>query len=180
MIRLSTGIFLFFALPMVLIAIALKSITSLIVAGIVGGLGLLFFRVVARGDRLSSLRRVRLDEATLARLERLWRQHGPERVSITFHGYLSTQAEFKIWSASNREIEFWLSLGYLERVSDQELQAAFRQLDESALRRVREQNFREAIEFRFLRWKGSDLEFRHWFVSFWLYPLEHFLKIVRT
>ncbi|MBU6153174.1 MAG: hypothetical protein KGP28_02625 [Bdellovibrionales bacterium] len=179
MIRFLMSLFFFFSFPILLIALVLGSFWFL-VAGLASGIfGILYFWLNSYSEFLLRIRPYRLHEEIQTRLRALWREDGPERMGVEFLGFRTTASEFKVWVHSPGKVGIFLSQGLLESATDQEIRSAFRGVLEMRLREVRKRNRMFSVRLRLDRWKGQEEEFRYWFLSFWLYPLERLLKIAK-
>jgi hypothetical protein len=169
---------LFIASPFLLLAVALKS-KALILIGLGAGLiYTLFFLMNAFSEFLAELRASSVDDAMDRRLHALWKQVGPERIEARFWIYPSSEAQFRVW-VNGKRLEVFFSQGLLSLATDAGLKAAFQSMSEMHLSDIKLQNRRHALTLRFERIKGPKEDFRYWFLSFWLYPLERWLKIAK-
>jgi hypothetical protein len=178
MILFSLVIIVFIAFPFLCVAIALKSKLLLIFGLSVGLCYLVFFLFSAFSDFLNDLRAVSLETSMDGRLHALWSASGPERTQVRFWIYSSSEAQFKVWINGSR-LEVFFSQGLLNLATDAGLKAAFKSMSELDFSDVKLQNKRQALTLRFSRLKGPQEDFRYWFLSFWLYPLERSLKIAK-
>jgi len=169
---------LFVASPVLLVALALKAK----VLGLAGlGLGLIYgllFLINAFSEFLAELRAGAVEDSMDQRLHALWNQAGPERTEVRFWVYPSSETQFKVWANGSR-LEVFFTQGLLGLATDAGLKAAFQSMSEMDLSDIKLQNRRHALTLRFERIKGPKEDFRYWFLSFWLYPLERFLKIAK-
>ncbi len=179
MIRFLTSLFFFFSFPILLLALVLKSIWVLAAGLGCGGFGILYFWLNSYSEFLLRIRPYRLHKDIESRLLALWREDGPERMGVEFFSYRATASEFKVWVHSPGKIGIFFSQGFLERATDQEIRTAIRGVLEMRLREIRKRNRLFSVRLRLDRWKGREEEFRYWFLSFWLYPLERLLKIAK-
>jgi len=179
MIRFAVSLFLFFSLPVLALAWVLKSIWILALATGFGAFGFLYFWLNSYSEFLIRIRPYRLHQEIEGRLRDLWTRSGPERMGVEFYSYRSTRPEFKIWVHSPGKVGIFFSQGFLERASDLEIEGIFKKLLEMRLREIKKKNRLYSVQLRLDRWKGREEEFRYWFVSFWLYPLERLLKIAK-
>jgi hypothetical protein len=179
MIRFFVSLFFFFSFPILLLALALKSIWILGFAVACGVSGILYFWFNSYSEFLLRIRPGSMDEALAARLEGLWREAGPERIEAAFYRYRATEPEFKIWVHSPGKVGIFLSQGFLELATDERLIQAFRSLGTGRMRELIRGNRLFSVRLRLDRWKGREEEFRYWLLSFWLYPLERLLKIAK-
>ena len=169
---------LFVASPFLLIALAAKS-KALVLAGLmVGWVYSSFFFLNAFSEFLAELRGTSVDDAVNRRLHAFWEQTDLKRVDVRFWIYPSSQAQFKIW-VSGQKLEVFFSQGLLNLATDAGLKAAFQSIAKMNLSDIKLQNRRHALTLRLERLKGPEEDFRFWFLSFWLYPLERFLKIAK-
>lgn len=165
--------------PILLAALALKSLLLLIVGSGFGILYLLFFLVNSFSEFLHELRAISVEDHQNIRLQKLWSEAGPERVAARFWVYPSSDAQFKVWVKNEKTLEIFLSQGLLQLATDSGLKAAFQSMVSLSFADVRKQNRLHALMGRFDRLKGPKEDFRYWLISFWLYPLERLLKIAR-
>jgi hypothetical protein len=179
MIRFLVSLFLFFSFPILLLAMVLKSLWILGLAFVLGGGGILYFWLNSYSEFLMRIRPQRLDADLESRLRSLWREEGPERMGVDFFSFRATPSEFKVWVHSSGKVGLFLSQGFLEQATDRDIRMAFRGVLEMKLREIRKRNRLFSVRLRLDRWKGREEEFRFWFVSFWLYPLERLLKIAK-
>jgi hypothetical protein len=179
MIRFLVSLFLFFSFPILFLAFVLKSFWVLAAGLGFGMFGILYFWLNSYSEFLFRIRPYRLHEDIESRLRALWREEGPERMGVEFYSYRATGSEFKVWVHSPGKVGIFLSQGFLERATDQEIRAAFGGILEMKLREIRRRNRLFSVRLKLDRWKGREEEFRYWFLSFWLYPLERLLKIAK-
>ncbi len=183
MIRMFTILTLVFLCPFVLLGLSLRLPGLVLVGFLVVLSGILAFSWSAFSVYSSGMDSERIrDEAgedLNRRLFALWKKHGPEKVGVEFYRYRSTRPEFRVWAHQPRRVAIFLSLGFLEQMTDHDLQTAFRRIAEGRMGQVIAGNRREAFRMLLERWKGSESTFRYWFFSFWLYPLERLLNIAR-
>ncbi len=165
--------------PVFLVALALKSWPVAIAGLAIGVVYIIFFLMNGFSELMQELKAWPVDEGQEERLQRLWKDAGRERVQSRFWIYPSSEAQFKVWVRSEKSIEIFLSLGLLQLATDAGLKAAFQTMSAFSFSEVKQQNRRHALNVRFQRWKGPETDFRFWFISFWLYPLERLLKIAR-
>jgi hypothetical protein len=169
---------LFVSSPFLLVALAMKSKILLIVGLVLGFVYAGLFLLNAFSEFLTELRATAVDEAMDRRLHALWKAVGPEHEEARFWIYPSSDAQFKVWMNGSR-LEIFFSQGLLSLATDSGLKAAFQSMAELQLSDIKLQNRRHALTLRFERLKGPKEDFRYWFLSFWLYPLERWLKIAK-
>jgi hypothetical protein len=179
MMRIVSVLFLVFFAPFALISLSVKAPGIAVAGAVVVLIGVLGVALSSHSVYVAGLGPVPMDEAVARRLTALWKQSGPERLSVEFFTYRSTRPEFRVWAHHSRRLAIYLSQGFLEQMTDHAVRTAFRRIAESRMGDVVERNRREAIQMLLERWKGNDQAFRYWFLSFWLYPLERLLKIAR-
>ena len=172
------SLLLFIASPILLLAIGLKSKLMLVIGLIAGLVYAIEFWVTLFPTFLNSLRAHAISDAMESRLRQLWAQSGPERTEVKFWVYPDSQAEFKVW-VTRKVIHVFFSQGFLGIATDEGLKLAFESLSKMDLSDIKLQNKREGLTLRFTRLKGTHENFRFWFLSFWLYPLERWLKIAK-
>ena len=167
------------SLPLLLIALAAK---SALFAWIAGGFGLLgSVLVLSRGFALffHEMQPKSADEVIETRLQKLWRESGPERTRARFWVYPESGANFKVWVKHKKNLEIFLSQGLLNLATDEQIKNVFHTLSQSSLSDIQLQNRRHALTSRLSRLKGPSSRFRYWIVSFWFYNLERLLKIAK-
>jgi hypothetical protein len=120
-----------------------------------------------------------VEESLDQRLNRLWDQAGPGKLKARFWVYPSPMIEFKIWAQDDQQIEILFSRGLIQMATDSGLKAAFQSIGEKRISEVRLQNRLHALMTRLERLKGPKEDYRYWFLSFWLYPLERLLNIAK-
>ena len=169
---------LFIASPFLWVAIALKSKVTVAIGLGIGLFYCILFFLNSFSEFLAELRATGVEPAVENRLRDLWRKVGPERTEVRFWVYPSSEAQFKVW-VNGRRLEIFFSQGLLSLATDAGLKAAFQSMSEMELSDIRLQNRRHALTLRFERLKGPKEDFRYWFLSFWLYPLERWLKIAK-
>jgi hypothetical protein len=179
MIRFLTSLFLFFSFPVLLLALVLKSPWVLLAGVLSGLLGIFYFWLNSYSEFLLRIKPEPLPPGIESRLLALWREEGPERMGVEFFSYRATVSEFKVWVHTPGKVGIFFSRGFLEEASDREIAKAFRGVLEMRLREIRKKNRLFSVRLRLDRWKGREEEFRYWFLSFWLYPLERLLKIAK-
>lgn len=179
MLSLILVLLLFISSPFLLAGVAAKSV-------LIGGVGLVLaalyvflFLVNGFSEFLSECRAEAVDAALDARLQKLWREAGPERTDARFWIYPDSGAHFKVWVSGARKLEVFFSQGLLNLATDQGLKAAFSTMGGFHLSDIKLQNRQHALSVRFERLKGPKEDFRYWALSFWLYPLERLLKIAK-
>ena len=176
-ILLLTLIF-FVASPLLLIGLALKIKLMGFVGLAMGAIYSTLFVLNSFSEFLAEMRAQIVDDNLDQRLRALWNQVGPERIDVRFWIYPSSDAQFKVWVKGGR-LEIFFSQGLISLATDAGLRAAFQKMTEMQLSDIKLQNKRLALTLRFERLKGPKEDFRFWFLSFWLYPLERWLKIAK-
>ena len=178
MVGLFLSLVVFVAFPLVLVAIALKSKAIAIIGFGLGGLSVIWMLMNAFSEFLLEHQAMSLDAAVDESFHALWRQVGPERGKVRFWVYPSSGADYKVWMNGNR-FELFFSQGFLSLATDAGLRAVFKSMIDVSVSDIKLQNLRHALSLRLERLKGPKEAFRYWFLSFWLYPLERWLKIAR-
>lgn len=179
MILLILVLLLFIASPFLLASLAAKSLIVAAIGLTFGLIYVVFFLWSGFSEFLLESRGQSVDDALNSRLQKLWREAGPERVVARFWIYPESGAHFKVWVSSQRQLEVFFSQGLLNLATNQGLKAAFTQVSGFDLSDIKLQNRQHALTARFERLKGPKEDFRYWFLSFWLYPLERCLKIAK-
>ena len=177
--RMVLILILFFSAPFLLVGAALHS-WPIALVGLILACSYLFV-VISSGfsEFVADLRALHVDEALDQRLNRLWDQAGPARLKARFWIYHSPMIEFKIWAQDDQRIEILFSRGLIQMATDSGLKAAFQSIGEKRISEVRLQNRLHALMTRLERMKGPKEDYRYWFLSFWLYPLERLLNIAK-
>ncbi len=179
MIRMLIILILFFSAPLLLIGVGLRS-WPVALSGLL--LSIVYLSMVISSgfsEFLSDLKAQHVDEALDLRLRRLWGQAGPGKLHARFWVYPSPMIEFKIWAQDEQRIEIFFSRGLIQMATDSGLKAAFQSIGEKRISEVRLQNRLHAMMTRLERLKGPKEDYRYWFLSFWLYPLERLLNIAK-
>jgi hypothetical protein len=179
MIRIFGVLFFFLFLPFLLLAFALKSWVLLIVGSLVASAGIVCFsfyswRLVFRRWSPNPV-----ESRIEARLKQLFAASGPARMKASFFSFRSPVPEVRVWVQRPSSIQFIMSIGFLESVTDQKLLQLFQDLHPDKVRMIRAENNLKALELVFGNWKGRTDRFRYWFVSFWLFPIERLLQLAR-
>lgn len=170
---------LVFSSPFLLVGAALRS-WPVAGVGVLLAAGYLFL-ILSSGfsEFLADLRAQYVEESLDQRLNRLWAQAGPGKLKARFWVYPSPMIEFKIWAQDDQQIEILFSRGLIQMATDSGLKAAFQSIGEKRISEVRLQNRLHALMTRLERLKGPKEDYRYWFLSFWLYPLERLLNIAK-
>lgn len=179
MIAFFIFVIVFISFPLLMVSIAIKSWALALAGFVIGIIYLILLLWNGRSEFLEELKAYEVEVAEDARLKKIWNEAGPERVNARFWIYPSSDAKLKVWVRGEKKLEILLSLGLFQLATDASLKAAFQTMTALSLSEVRNQNMRHALMMRFERLKGPQGDFRFWFVSFWLYPLERLLKIAR-
>ncbi len=179
MIRILLILTLFFSAPLLLMGLALRS-WPVVLSGLL--LSMAYLSIVissAFSEFIADLKAQHVEEALDLRLRKLWNQAGPGRLRARFWIYPSPMIEFKIWAQDEQRIEILFSRGLIQMATDSGLKAAFQSIGEKRISEVRLQNRLHAMMTRIERLKGPKEDYRYWFLSFWLYPLERLLNIAK-
>ncbi len=169
----------FFSAPFLLVGVSLRS-WPVALTGILLACSYLFV-VMTSGfsEFVADLRAQHVDDSLDHRLNRLWDQAGPGKLKARFWIYPSPMIEFKIWAQDEQKVEILFSRGLIQMATDSGLKAAFQSIGEKRISEVRLQNRLHALMTRLERMKGPKEDYRYWFLSFWLYPLERLLNIAK-
>jgi hypothetical protein len=179
MIRMLITLSLVLTAPFCLIGIGLHSWPVAVAGVAVSMLYLILFLSSGFSEFISDLRATHVEESLEERLQRLWNQAGPPRLGARFWVYPSPLVEFKIWVQDDSRVEILFSRGLIQLATDSGLKAAFQSIGVKRIAEVRLQNRLHAFMTRLERLKGPKEDFRYWFLSFWLYPLERLLNIAK-
>lgn len=182
MIALYLILGLFFSLPFLWLAVAFWSWQLIIVAFIAALSGCLWFRAVAFSKMLRMRQAEPLkDERMTGVLDRITRSINFSRVKkIQFKFWILSESEAQctLW-VSGSELNVFFTQGLFARANEDQLRALLQSMVESDLRSVRLENRLYALSLWWEELKGQKSQFRYWFISFWLYPLERLLKIAK-
>ena len=179
MIRIFLSLFLFFSLPALWVALALKSWIALGVGVMLGMFGVMWVWVKAWAVILDELNPSVMPVQIRERLERLFGRFGPSRFKGEFLLYRSAEPEVKVWIRNRDTVTLLMSVAFLETATDEGMIRVFQDLNPERIQAIRVENRLFSIRLIFDRWKGRVDQFRYWFVSFWLFPIERMLKMTR-
>lgn len=169
----------FFSAPFLLIGGAMRSWPTILV-GLLFAVGYLILILSSGfGEFVADLKATHVDEGMESRLQKLWGLAGPGKLKARFWVYPSPHVEFKIWAHDEQRVEIMFSRGLIQMATDSGLKAAFQSIGRQKVGEVRLQNRLHSLMTRFERLKGPKEDFRYWFLSFWLYPLERLLNIAK-
>jgi len=115
----------------------------------------------------------------LESLERCRKSFGLEGVSYEYWRYPSTHLEGEFWIKSRKKIAILLSEGFLKTATEAQVVAMMESLSTRRFHEVRRENRKKSIEFFFKAMKGEPRHYRYWFVSFFLYPFERFMRMAK-
>jgi len=179
MVRIIFSLFILFSLPVLLVALALKSWIVLMIGMVTGTSGAVFVILNAWTVVLDELKPSVMPPSIRARLERLFSEFASVKMKGEFLLYRSAEPEVKVWARHRDSVVVFMSLAFIETATDEGIIQIFRDLTESRLKAIRNENCLFSIRLIFKRWKGSMDRFRYWFISFLLFPIEQMLKIAR-
>jgi hypothetical protein len=104
---------------------------------------------------------------------------GLENVNYQFWSYPDAKAEGAFWIRNPKTVAVLLSEGFLRSASESQVASMMESLNSGNFREIRTINRRESLLMLFRSWKGESRRYRFWIISFFLYPLERFLKIAK-
>jgi hypothetical protein len=112
-------------------------------------------------------------------LERSRNSFGLEGVKYEYWGHPTPNAIGSFWIKNQKTVVILLSEGFLNAATESQVATMMESLNSSNFQEIRRINRMESLLMIFDRWKGESRHFRFWVVSFFLYPLERFLKIAK-
>lgn len=112
-------------------------------------------------------------------LERSRRSFGLEGVTYEYWSYPTAKPEGSFWIRSNKSVVILLSEGFLKTATESQVVAMMESLNGNNFQAVRRGNKQQAFQFLINQLKGQSRHYRYWILSFFLYPLERFLKIAK-
>ena len=119
------------------------------------------------------------DVAWLESLERCRKSFGLEGVSYEYWSYPTPGPEVSIWIRNNKSVILFLSDGFLKLATESQVVVLFETLNTQQFQITRRKNKQESYCIFFKHLKGGSSHYRYWIFSFFLYPLERFLKIAK-
>ena len=123
---------------------------------------------------------VLLNQSTwLESLERCQKSFGLEGVTYEYWSYPTPNPEVSIWIKNNKAIVLLLSDGFLKIATESQVVNLLESLNTQKVQEIRQKNKQEAFQYFFTDFKGGSRRYRYWVLSFFLYPLERFLKIAK-
>ena len=182
MIRFYFVLGLFFAFPFLWLAIAFWSWVWLAISAGVAILGGIWFRSAAFSKMLNVRHAIQLsDEWVNGVLMRIAQESAAsvgKNWNFRFWRISESEAQCLVW-LNGSDLHLLISQGLLARASEEQLQILFRNILQSNLRQIQNENRLYALSLWWDELKGQQNRFRYCFVSFWLYPLERLLKIAK-
>ena len=112
-------------------------------------------------------------------LERCRLSFGLEGVHYEYWTYPVTAPEGSIWVKNNKTVILFFSDGFLKLATESQAVVMMESLNAANFQTTRRQNKQKAYSYFIDRLKGESRHFRYWVISFFLYPLERFLKIAK-
>ncbi len=112
-------------------------------------------------------------------LERSRNSFGLEGVKYEYWGHPSPSAVGSFWIKNQKTVIVLLSEGFLNAATESQVASMVESLSSGNFQEIRRINRLESLLLIFDRWKGESRHFRFWILSFFLYPLERFLKIAK-
>lgn len=112
-------------------------------------------------------------------LERSRQSFGLDNIRYEYWTYPSAQLEGCFWVKNSKNVVLMLSEGFMKTATESQIVAMMESLNASTLQKTRRINKRTAIKTIIRKMKGESSLFRFWVLSFFLYPLERFLKIAK-
>lgn len=129
------------------------------------------------------LKAVRLadQDPRLSSVYRMFIQYAPDRfrsrVQVQVYVFPKASLELKIWMDSPQKVSLLVSEGFFEKAPESQWRHFFQSWTPAWASQVQSAQRREGLAALFLGWKGQVNTARHWWLSFWLLPVERVLKI---
>ncbi len=117
--------------------------------------------------------------AWLESLERCRQSIGLESVQYEYWSYPSPSPEVSIWIRNNKSVVFFLSDGFLKVATESQVVTMMESLNAGNFQEIRGKNRQKSFSLMISQFKGESRRYRFWILSFFLYPLERFLKIAK-
>lgn len=99
------------------------------------------------------------------------------KARIRVYAFPNAEPELKLWMPSRWRFNLFVSEGYFDRSRESDWIHFFHGWSTLKWSLIRRQNRLHALNSMFNRWKGPPNAYRHWWVSFFLFPVERLLKI---
>ncbi len=112
-------------------------------------------------------------------LERCRKSFGLEGITYEYWCYPTPNPEGSIWIKGNKNVLLFLSEGFLKIATEPQAVALMESLNASNFQEMRLKNKHESLAIWINNLKGESRHYRYWISSFFLYPLERFLKIAK-
>lgn len=176
-------LFIFYFYPFTLLTLALNSPWIGVGGAILFLLFLANFDSQMKRSLLKELhaRELPYEDTRTQAILRMVEAYAPDdfrhRVKIRIYAYPLSEPEMRIWLHSRWRFDLLVSEGFLDRARENDWIHFFQSWSTLKWSLIRRQNRLHALKAMFDRWKGPVNAYRHWWVSFWLYPLERILKI---
>jgi len=122
---------------------------------------------------------VLVDRNWLESFERSRKSFGLENLSYQYWTYPDTKPEGTLWILNRKKAALLVSEGFLKTAEESQVALLMSHLSAQNFNQVRHDNQRQALQMFFNSIKGESNHYRFWVISFFLYPLERFLKIAR-
>ncbi len=115
----------------------------------------------------------------LESLERCRNSFGLEGVNYEYWSYPTPSPEGSIWIKNNKSVVLFLSEGFLKLATESQVVGMMESLNAGNFHDTRRENKQITFSLFMEQLKGESRFFRYWILSFFLYPLERFLKIAK-
>ncbi len=172
---------LFFSFPILWMAVAFHSRTLLLVATLVGVLGVFWFlkNRLSRVTRKLGAHDVDPDSMLAHAWSRAEALASVENSKLELRIYPSPKSESFFWIQSKNDSICFMSQGMASVIDEAGLGRLFQVYFQEDLKKTAKDNSLYALRLWWDELKGRENHFRYWFISFWLYPLERALKIAK-
>jgi hypothetical protein len=176
-------LYLFFIYPFTLLTVALHS-PWIVAAGTV--LFLMFLVGFDRQMKRALIRELHAqllpeEHSRVVTIRRMIEAYAPDdfrvKARVRIYVYPNAEPELRLWMPSKWRFDLFISEGFFDRSRESDWMHFLHSWSTLKHSSIRRQNRLRALNALFDRWKGPPSAFRHWWVSFWLFPLERLLKI---
>ncbi len=179
MIRLFIILFAVIAFPLFCIALGFTSLTLALVFLVFSILLILLFlfnakQIFIRGHEAKPLP---VDHPFRITMDGLVRKKGVEKTEYYYWLIPASEPGILVWAPRSGRVDLFFSRGALVSVNEAQLVAFLDSVRNAS--HLANENYLEALRFYLDHLKGPSQRFRYWFISFFLYPLEHALKIAK-
>ena len=178
MLRLVLALEFFLVFPFLCLAAGLRSGRLAVGFAVIGLDCIAYFLRQSRALFLKSMRATPLPSDSLLApvFDRLVQSHG-KKINAALWLIPSADSQLQIWVQSSGKMDFCFTQGMVSQLTEKELERVI--LADRDLTGIRISNRLYALSLVMERLKGPFGRFRYWQVSFWVYPLEQFLKVAR-